>query len=83
MMDAAMGLFLAIFGCSDDMAMCERIQVAPTTYASASNCYLQQPIALQSKEAMSANYPNVIAICTTGKQLASMNGKTVDLSKPL
>ena len=82
-MDGALTLFLVIFGCSDDMSRCQRIDTPPTTFASASICNSQEPAALVTKEAMSADYPTIIARCVNGKQLAAWGLKTIDMSKLL
>lgn len=65
------------------MATCQRAQVQPTPYVSVSDCRLRQTIALRSPEAASIDYPNVVALCITGQQLASLGSKPVNLNKPL
>jgi hypothetical protein len=81
-MDGALTLFMVLFGCSDDMSQCQRIDGPPTSFASASICNAQEPAALATKEAMSADYPTIIARCLSGKQLAALDNRTIDLSEP-
>ena len=79
-MDMATGLFLVLLGCTDDLSACQRIEVAPTVYVSATTCSSDHARALMSKAAMSADYPTIIADCMTGKQLAALGKGAVDLS---
>jgi hypothetical protein len=80
-MSATVGLFLVLFGCSDDMSACQRIEAVPTVYVSETLCQGDQRSALMSKAAMSADYPSVVAQCVTGKQLAAYGDGPVDLRK--
>ena len=82
-MSAVAGLVLVLFGCSDDLAVCERIQAEPVTYVSASDCEAQQASMRQSRAAMSADYPTVVANCVSAKHYAAMGSKPVNLNKPL
>ena len=82
-MSAVAGLVLVLFGCSDDLAVCERIQADPVTYVSASDCEAQQASILQSRAAMSADYPTVVANCVSAKHYAAMGSRSVNLNKPI
>jgi hypothetical protein len=81
-MDGALTLFLVIFGCSDDMSQCQRIDAPPTSFASASICNARESAALATKEAMSLDYPTIIARCVSGQQLAAFGNRPIDLSEP-
>jgi len=82
-MSVVAGLVLVLFGCSDDLAACERIQAEPVTYVSASDCEEQQARVLQSRAAMSADYPTVVANCVSAKHYAAIGTKPINLNKPL
>ena len=78
-MSVAASLFLVLFGCSDDLATCERLPVAPTTYVSLPDCRSQEASILQSSAAAAADYPTVTAKCMNAAQLAVIGAKSVDL----
>lgn len=82
-MSAVASLVLVLFGCSDDLAACERIQAEPMTYVSASDCEAQQARVLQSRAAMIADYPTVVANCVSAKHYAAMGTKPINLNKPI
>lgn len=65
------------------MSACDRIPAEPVVHVSANACQSDQRWAFMSKAAMSADYPTVVANCVTGKQLASIGFRTIDLRRPL
>lgn len=66
------GLFLVLFGCSDGLAICERLPAEPTTFVSLPDCRLQEASILRSRAASAADYPSVVAKCMSAAQLAAM-----------
>ena len=82
-MSAAAGLFLVLFGCSDDLALCDRLPAAPVTYVSLADCRSQEANILQSSAAAAADYPTVVAKCVNAAQLAAIGASSVDLNKTI
>ncbi|PEQ12625.1 hypothetical protein B2G71_09940 [Novosphingobium sp. PC22D] len=72
---------LALFGCTDDGTICERLQGPATTYQSRVECMASQNDALGSHEALSSDYPSVFAQCMTRGELVAMGKGQVDLTK--
>lgn len=54
---------LVLLGCADDGTACERLAVQPEHYGSKALCEAGQEMALQSQEALAADYPTVISRC--------------------
>lgn len=54
---------LVLLGCADDGTACERLAVQPERYGSKALCEAGQDMALQSREALVADYPTVISRC--------------------
>ena len=82
-MGVTMGLFMILFGCSDDLTACERIEAAPTTYVSAADCRARQANMLLSPAATSADYPTIVARCLSAAQVAAIGSAPVDLNDPV
>jgi hypothetical protein len=76
------GLFLVLFGCSDDMAACDRLPAAPVTFVSMTDCRGQEAAALASRAAQIADYPTVVARCMSGAELAAIRTGHLNLAKP-
>jgi hypothetical protein len=72
---------LALFGCSDDGTLCERLQGPDTRYESRVECLASQSDAIESDVAMSADYPSVFAQCMTSGELIALGSGNVDLTK--
>lgn len=72
---------LALFGCSDDGTLCERLEAPATQYESRVECLASQGDAINSHEALSSDYPSVFAQCMTKGELLAMGKGTVDLTK--
>ena len=71
---------LALFGCSDDGTLCERLEGPNTRYESRVECLASQGDAIDSDVAMSADYPSVFAQCLTSGELLALGSGTVDLT---
>jgi len=74
---------LALFGCSDDATLCERLADKAQDYASQAKCEMAFEQAFDSEVARRADYPTVIARCMTRPELAKLGGRPVDLSRPV
>ena len=80
------GLFyaLALFGCSDDASLCQRIDATgpaeARSYETKVACMADLGKALSSEPALRADYPSVIANCLDTRKLAALGKATVDLS---
>lgn len=72
---------LALFGCSDDGTMCERLEGPNTLYESRVECLASQGDAINGDAAMAADYPSVFAQCMTSGELLAMGKGTVDLTR--
>ncbi|HKT86638.1 MAG TPA: hypothetical protein VJQ77_11210 [Novosphingobium sp.] len=72
---------LALFGCSDDGTACQRLRTPVETFATHTECSARLDDAVQSEEAMRAEYPTIHAECLTNRQLAALSKGTVDLSR--
>ncbi|MEW9854412.1 hypothetical protein [Novosphingobium sp. M1R2S20] len=70
---------LALFGCADDGSACERLATPEQTYESRVECLASQSAALDSRAALSADFPSVFAHCMTQAQLARLGKQDVDL----
>jgi hypothetical protein len=75
-------LFLVLFGCSDDMAACDRLPAPPITFVSMTDCRGQEATALMSRAAQMADYPTVVTRCMTGAQLAAIRTGRQNLAMP-
>lgn len=60
---------IAILGCADDGAMCERARVAPVTYVSQAQCQAALPDAL--RRSADLDYPTIQANCQPMRQRAA------------
>lgn len=72
---------LALFGCSDDGTLCERLEGPNTRYESRVECLASQNDAIESDVAMSADFPSVFAQCMTSGELLALGTGTVDLTE--
>ncbi|WP_324698389.1 hypothetical protein ACLIMP_06960 [Novosphingobium aerophilum] len=70
---------LALFGCSDDGAACERLPAPLQTYESRAACAAGIEGALATDAALKADAPTVYAQCLSNSQLAALGKGTVDL----
>ena len=74
---------LALFGCSDDATVCERISTDLPRYETQVACNIAAETAVMSEEAMRADFPTVIAECVTEGALLAMSDGVIDLTQPL
>lgn len=72
---------LALFGCSDDGSVCERLHIPVATFETRAECFARLDDAVQSEAAMRAEYPSVYAQCLTNRQLAALGKGPVDLTR--
>ena len=72
---------LALFGCSDDGTMCQRLETPVQTYDDRAQCTARLDDALSTDAAMRAEAPTVYAQCLTSRQIASLGKGEVDLTK--
>ena len=72
---------LALFGCSDDATVCERLVDQSKMFESRVACRMETVTALESDLSLRADYPTVIARCLSRAQLVKLDGKQVDLSR--
>lgn len=72
---------LALFGCSDDGTVCERLAAPVHTYQTKAACTAQLDEALETDAAMRADAPTVYAQCLTSRQMATLGKGTVDLTR--
>lgn len=71
---------LALFGCSDDATVCERLTHQARSFHSRAECELAIESAFESDLVLRADYPTVIARCMDMGHLARLGDKPVDLS---
>lgn len=69
---------LTLFGCSDDLSRCYKIQ--SEKYASISECRSHQQRMMMSQYALSADYPTVTAMCMDARKAASLGSEPQDFS---
>lgn len=72
---------LALFGCSDDGKVCERLSGRVETYQTRGQCFGQIDNALESDAAMRADAPTVYAQCLSTRQLSLLGKGQVDLTR--
>ena len=72
---------LALFGCSDDATICERINAEMPRFESRVACDVAATNAVVSDEAMRSDHPTVIAECMPEGQLLAMGTGMVDLTQ--
>jgi len=72
---------LALFGCSDDGKVCERLPGRVETYQTRAECFSQIDDALETDAAMRADAPTVYAQCLTTQQLSMLGKGQVDLTR--
>jgi hypothetical protein len=72
---------LALFGCSDDGTMCQRLETPIQTYDDRAQCTARLEDALSTDEATRAEAPTVFAQCLTSRQLAMLGSKDIDLTR--
>lgn len=63
---------LVLMGCADDGMVCERLAAAPERYASKARCEARQEDALESEQALKADYPTVIVRCLRSDSAAAI-----------
>ena len=73
---------LALFGCTDDATLCERLSDKAQDFQSRAKCEMAFERAFESDLALTADYPTVIARCMPKAELAKLGSRPVDLSKP-
>ena len=73
---------LALFGCSDDAVMCQRLTAQARTFESPEQCELALEAAFETDLVRQAQYPTVIARCIEKSQWVRIGENTVDLSAP-
>lgn len=78
---SAMIYALALFGCSDDATLCERLSDKAQTFESRVQCEMAMEAAFASPMVRRADYPSVIGKCIDRGHWASIGDKTVDLSE--
>ncbi|HKX80184.1 MAG TPA: hypothetical protein VJM34_16850 [Novosphingobium sp.] len=72
---------LALFGCSDDATVCERLNDTVKTFESRIACEMETASAIDSDLALRADFPTVIAQCMSQGLLTKLEGKQIDLSR--
>ena len=72
---------LALFGCSDDATICEKLSAEAQMYDSRVACELAVNDALSSDMVMRADHPSVIAKCMTKGTYLVMDDGSIDLTK--
>ena len=74
---------LALFGCSDDATICERLSDKAQTYESRVQCELAMTGAFDSAMVRQADYPTVMGRCMDRGHWTKLGDKPVDLSQPV
>ena len=74
---------LALFGCSDDATICERLSEQAQSYESRVQCEMAMTGAFESTMVRRADYPTVIGRCMDRGHWAKLGDKPVDLSQPV
>ena len=74
---------LALFGCSDDAMLCERLSGMAQDFTSRTHCEMSIEAAFETDIARRADFPTIIARCMTRAELAKLGNRPVDLSKPV
>ena len=72
---------LALFGCSDDGTVCQRLETPVQTYETSQECTGKLDDALETDAAMRADAPTVYAQCMPTTTLASIGKRTFDLTR--
>lgn len=72
---------LALFGCSDDATICERLADKARTFESRVQCEMSMDQAFEGEAVRRADYPSIIGKCMDQGHLAKLNGRAVDLSR--
>lgn len=70
-----------LFGCSDDMTVCERLEQPRAEYVSFEACTRAHDALLRTETALSADYPTTVALCLAPDQMRLMKTDQVDLMK--
>jgi hypothetical protein len=78
---SGMIIALALFGCSDDATLCQRLSDQVQTFESQAQCEAALDAAFETDVVRQANYPTVIGRCMDEGQLARIGDNTVDLSE--
>lgn len=73
---------LALFGCSDDATLCERLSDRAQDFDSRAKCEMAFEQAFESDLVLTADYPAVIARCMPKGELSRLGSRPLDLSKP-
>lgn len=74
---------LALFGCSDDAALCEQLSGKAQDYATRSSCEMAIGPAFDSEAVRRADHPTVVARCMPKAELARLGKLPLDLSRPM
>lgn len=78
---SGMLIALALFGCTDDAATCERLTDKAKSFETQTQCELNFDAAFESDVVLTANYPTVIARCMLRSQLRRIGDRSVNLSR--
>ena len=73
---------LALFGCSDDATVCERLSDNAQSFQSRLQCEMAMRDAFDSPLVRRADYPTVIGRCMNLGRWAKLGDEPVDLSQP-
>lgn len=72
---------LALFGCSDDGTVCQRLDTPAQTYQTSADCNGELDKALATEAALRADAPTVYAQCMPAKTLAALGENSIDLTR--
>lgn len=74
---------LALFGCSDDAKLCERLSDKAQIFKSGSQCEMSIARAFETDLVRHADYPTIIARCMPKREWSKMGNVQLDLSEPV
>ncbi|MDG2004519.1 MAG: hypothetical protein P8J20_14440 [Novosphingobium sp.] len=74
---------LALFGCSDDATLCERLSDQAQGFKTSAQCELSIEQAFETDLVQYADFPTIIARCMPKSELSKMGGRPLDLSRPV
>lgn len=72
---------LALFGCSDDGTVCQRLDTPAQTYQTNADCTGELDKALATEAALRADAPTVYAQCMPARTLAALGDSSIDLTR--
>ena len=73
---------LALFGCSDDATICERLSDKAQSFESRVQCEMALTGAFESDLVRRADYPTVVGRCMDRGHWAKLGNQPLDLSEP-